>query len=59
MQTVRVWQGGNDGNYNCRHVLKDHTAEVISVTKTTLMEIHVLDILVLLMHGMHVLHPLP
>ncbi|KAI3868846.1 hypothetical protein MKW92_030223, partial [Papaver armeniacum] len=30
--TVRVWQGSEDGNYNCRHVLKDHTAEVQAVT---------------------------
>lgn len=28
MQTVRVWQGSENGNYDCRHVLKDHTAEV-------------------------------
>ncbi|TQD86864.1 hypothetical protein C1H46_027565 [Malus baccata] len=26
-KTVRIWQGTDDGNYNCRHILKDHTAE--------------------------------
>ncbi|KAL5996893.1 E3 ubiquitin-protein ligase prp19 [Asimina triloba] len=26
-KTVRVWQESEDGNYNCRHILKDHTAE--------------------------------
>ncbi|WVY96673.1 hypothetical protein V8G54_028824 [Vigna mungo] len=26
-KTVRLWQGSDDGNYNCRHILKDHTAE--------------------------------
>ncbi|KVI08063.1 Pre-mRNA-splicing factor 19 [Cynara cardunculus var. scolymus] len=31
-KTVRVWQGSEDGNYDCRHVLKDHTAEVQAVT---------------------------
>ncbi|KAM0949366.1 putative transcription factor WD40-like family [Dioscorea sansibarensis] len=31
-KTVRVWQGAEDGNYDCRHVLKDHTAEVQAVT---------------------------
>ncbi|MFX9847222.1 hypothetical protein ABTP16_15260, partial [Acinetobacter baumannii] len=31
-KTVRVWQGSEDGNYNCRHILKDHTAEVQAVT---------------------------
>lgn len=31
-KTVRVWQGSEDGNYNCRHVLKDHIAEVQAVT---------------------------
>ncbi|KAG6766265.1 hypothetical protein POTOM_030337 [Populus tomentosa] len=30
--TVRVWQGSEDGNYDCRHILKDHTAEVQAVT---------------------------
>lgn len=28
MQTVRVWQASDDGNYNCSHILKDHNAEV-------------------------------
>ncbi|KAJ6817044.1 pre-mRNA-processing factor 19 [Iris pallida] len=31
-KTVRVWQGNEDGGYDCRHVLKDHTAEVQAVT---------------------------
>lgn len=31
-KTVRVWQGTDDGNFNCRHILKDHTAEVQAVT---------------------------
>jgi pre-mRNA-processing factor 19 len=31
-KTVRVWQGSEDGNFNCRHILKDHTAEVEAVT---------------------------
>ncbi|XVE81926.1 hypothetical protein DITRI_Ditri15bG0105500 [Diplodiscus trichospermus] len=31
-KTVRVWQGSEDGNYDCRHILKDHTAEVQAVT---------------------------
>ncbi|KAJ9154108.1 hypothetical protein P3X46_027480 [Hevea brasiliensis] len=31
-KTVRVWQGSEDGNYDCRHILKDHTAEVHAVT---------------------------
>ncbi|KDP33313.1 hypothetical protein JCGZ_12862 [Jatropha curcas] len=31
-KTVRVWQGSEDGNYECRHILKDHTAEVQAVT---------------------------
>ncbi|KAJ6318798.1 hypothetical protein OIU76_014199 [Salix suchowensis] len=32
IKTVRVWQGSEDGNYDCRHILKDHTAEVQAVT---------------------------
>ncbi|XP_020599471.1 pre-mRNA-processing factor 19-like [Phalaenopsis equestris] len=31
-KTVRVWQGTDDGNYSCKHVLKDHTSDVQSVT---------------------------
>ncbi|XP_021899515.1 pre-mRNA-processing factor 19 homolog 1-like [Carica papaya] len=31
-KTVRVWQGSEDGNFDCRHILKDHTAEVQAVT---------------------------
>eukprot|EP01018_Ginkgo_biloba_P003556 Gb_29380 [translate_table: standard] len=27
-KTVRIWQGTEGGNYNCRHVLQNHTAEV-------------------------------
>jgi len=34
LQTVRVWQGSEDGNYDCRHILKDHTAEVIAFQPT-------------------------
>ncbi|XP_073101644.1 pre-mRNA-processing factor 19 isoform X1 [Elaeis guineensis] len=31
-KTVRIWQGTEDGNYDCVHVLKDHSAEVQAVT---------------------------
>ncbi|KAH9626443.1 hypothetical protein KSS87_004945 [Heliosperma pusillum] len=31
-KTVRLWQGLDDGTYDCRHILKDHTAEVQAVT---------------------------
>ncbi|GAB2245504.1 hypothetical protein Droror1_Dr00000997 [Drosera rotundifolia] len=31
-KTVRLWQGSENGNYDCRHVLKDHTAEVQAVS---------------------------
>ncbi|XP_057547020.1 pre-mRNA-processing factor 19-like [Amaranthus tricolor] len=31
-KTVRLWQGSEHGNYGCRHVLRDHTAEVQAVT---------------------------
>ncbi|EMS65878.1 U-box domain-containing protein 72 [Triticum urartu] len=31
-KTVRIWQGGEEGNYSCIHTLKDHTAEVEAVT---------------------------
>ncbi|KAJ7955473.1 Pre-mRNA-processing factor 19 [Quillaja saponaria] len=31
-KTVRVWQGSEDGVYNCRHILKDQNAEVQAVT---------------------------
>ncbi|OMO86569.1 hypothetical protein CCACVL1_09553 [Corchorus capsularis] len=31
-KTVRIWQGSEDGKYDCRHILKDHTAEVQAVT---------------------------
>ncbi|XP_042395488.1 pre-mRNA-processing factor 19-like isoform X1 [Zingiber officinale] len=31
-KTVRIWRGSEDGNYDCRHVLRDHTAEVQAVT---------------------------
>ncbi|MED6186634.1 hypothetical protein PIB30_068605 [Stylosanthes scabra] len=30
--TVRVWQGSDDDTYNCKHILRDHTAEVEDVT---------------------------
>lgn len=36
LQTVRLWQGSDDGNYNCRHILRDHTAEV-SESKVTIL----------------------
>ncbi|XP_041001982.1 pre-mRNA-processing factor 19-like [Juglans microcarpa x Juglans regia] len=31
-KTVRLWQESDDGNHNCRHILKDHTAEVQAIT---------------------------
>ncbi|XP_055813209.1 pre-mRNA-processing factor 19 homolog 2-like isoform X1 [Solanum dulcamara] len=31
-KTVRVWQNSENGNYDCRHTLKDHSAEVQAVT---------------------------
>jgi pre-mRNA-processing factor 19 len=31
-KTVRVWQGAENGSYDCKHILKDHTAEVQAVT---------------------------
>jgi pre-mRNA-processing factor 19 len=31
-KTVRIWQGKEDGSYECKHILKDHTAEVRAVT---------------------------
>uniref|UniRef100_A0A7N0UUM4 Pre-mRNA-processing factor 19 n=1 Tax=Kalanchoe fedtschenkoi TaxID=63787 RepID=A0A7N0UUM4_KALFE len=31
-KTVRIWQGSENGDYNCRHVLKDHNAEIEAVT---------------------------
>ncbi|KAG6514325.1 hypothetical protein ZIOFF_024678 [Zingiber officinale] len=31
-KTVRIWQVTDDENYDCRHVLRDHTAEVQAVT---------------------------
>ncbi|KZV34021.1 pre-mRNA-processing factor 19 [Dorcoceras hygrometricum] len=31
-KTVRVWQGSENRNYDCKHILKDHTAEVQAVT---------------------------
>ncbi|KAK1260514.1 U-box domain-containing protein 72 [Acorus gramineus] len=31
-KTVRIWQETENGNYNCRHILKDHTAEVQAVS---------------------------
>lgn len=37
VQTVRLWQGTDDGTYNCAHILKDHTAEVRSRVKCTLL----------------------
>lgn len=29
LQTVCVWQSSENGNYDCRHTLKDHSAEVL------------------------------
>lgn len=31
-KTVRIWKGSEEGNYDCRHILKDHTTEVEAVT---------------------------
>ncbi|XP_010542962.1 PREDICTED: pre-mRNA-processing factor 19 homolog 1-like [Tarenaya hassleriana] len=31
-KTVRVWRGSEDGTYDCRHTLKEHSAEVQAVT---------------------------
>ncbi|XP_076959781.1 pre-mRNA-processing factor 19-like isoform X1 [Bidens hawaiensis] len=31
-KTVRIWQGSENGIYDCKHVLRDHTAEVQAVT---------------------------
>ncbi|KAL6532448.1 E3 ubiquitin-protein ligase prp19 [Orobanche gracilis] len=31
-KTVRLWQGSENGNFECKHILKDHTAEVQAVT---------------------------
>ncbi|KAG2548600.1 hypothetical protein PVAP13_9KG195000 [Panicum virgatum] len=31
-KTVRIWRESENGNYNCIHTLKDHTAEVEAVT---------------------------
>ncbi|KAL3828293.1 hypothetical protein ACJIZ3_017095 [Penstemon smallii] len=31
-KTVRLWRGSEDGNYDCKQILKDHTAEVQAVT---------------------------
>ncbi|GAB4850848.1 hypothetical protein Ancab_030149 [Ancistrocladus abbreviatus] len=31
-KTVQLWQGSENGNYVCRHILKDHSAEVQAVT---------------------------
>ncbi|XVF62778.1 hypothetical protein PTKIN_Ptkin09bG0035800 [Pterospermum kingtungense] len=31
-KTVRIWQGSENGSYDCKHILKDHTAEVQAVT---------------------------
>ncbi|KAL9225159.1 hypothetical protein vseg_001112 [Gypsophila vaccaria] len=31
-KTVRLWKGSDNGDYDCRHILKDHTAEVQAVT---------------------------
>ncbi|KAL6548276.1 E3 ubiquitin-protein ligase prp19 [Orobanche gracilis] len=31
-KTVRLWQGSENGSFECKHILKDHTAEVQAVT---------------------------
>ncbi|CAN1279100.1 Pre-mRNA-processing factor 19 homolog 2, partial [Linum perenne] len=31
-KTVRVWKESEDGSYDCKHILRDHTAEVQAVT---------------------------
>ncbi|KAF8726466.1 hypothetical protein HU200_019652 [Digitaria exilis] len=31
-KTVRIWHGSEYGNYSCRHIVKDHNAEVTAVT---------------------------
>ncbi|KAK4765886.1 hypothetical protein SAY87_007528 [Trapa incisa] len=31
-KTVRIWQSSEEGNYTCRQILKDHSAEVQAVT---------------------------
>ncbi|KAG9154855.1 hypothetical protein Leryth_023912 [Lithospermum erythrorhizon] len=31
-KTVRIWQGSENGSYDCRKILRDHTAEVQAVT---------------------------
>ncbi|PKI50090.1 hypothetical protein CRG98_029528 [Punica granatum] len=31
-KTVRIWQSSEEGNYACRQILKDHSAEVQAVT---------------------------
>ncbi|KAL3648737.1 Pre-mRNA-processing factor 19 1 [Castilleja foliolosa] len=31
-KTVRLWQGSDDGSFECKHILKDHTAGVQAVT---------------------------
>lgn len=31
LQTVRIWKGSEEGSYDCRHILKDHTTEVTAI----------------------------
>ncbi|XP_027366094.1 pre-mRNA-processing factor 19-like [Abrus precatorius] len=31
-KTVRLWQASDEGTYNCRDILRDHTAEVQAIT---------------------------
>ncbi|KAI4373877.1 hypothetical protein MLD38_011941 [Melastoma candidum] len=31
-KTVRIWEGAEDGNYTCKHTLRDHSEEVQAVT---------------------------
>lgn len=31
-KTVRIWKGQDDGSYECKHILRDHTGEVKALT---------------------------
>eukprot|EP00897_Mesotaenium_endlicherianum_P009866 jgi/Mesen1/8908/ME000540S08419 len=31
-KTVRIWQGSDDGTYDCKHVIRNHTGEVRAVS---------------------------
>ncbi|CAI9776970.1 unnamed protein product [Fraxinus pennsylvanica] len=34
-KTVRVWKGSESGNYDCRHILKDHTVQLSLLNSTS------------------------